>query len=125
MQFSAPSGIQFEIPDEWWTCADMDKFTRKTNFYIYPSDWVGVQIALLSEIVPPTRTGDVPLLKKYRLVPILCAFQSPDESALPPIEVQSCESHPFRFKVHNGCHRYYASIAAGFSHIPVVVIRNF
>lgn len=27
----------------------------------------------------------------------------------------------YRYKIYNGVHRYYASVAVGFSHLPVTV----
>jgi hypothetical protein len=41
---------------------------------------------------------------------------------LPPVEVTTDETGRFRYKVYNGMHRFYASIAVGFSHLPVVEI---
>jgi hypothetical protein len=70
-----------------------------------------VQIVPLSEIEPPTRNSAIPPFKKYKLIPVLFGFQSP-ESPLPPVEVL-LKDRPdqFRFTVYNGYHRYYASIA--------------
>jgi hypothetical protein len=46
------------------------------------------------------------------------------ESPLPPVEVL-LKANPgqFRFTVHNGYHRYYASIAVGYQDLPVVVAK--
>jgi hypothetical protein len=125
MQFKTPAGIAFDIPDEWWACADMDKFSRGGSQF-YPC-WPGsqdVQIVPLAEVEPPTRDAGIPPFKKYKLIPVLFGFQSP-ESSLPPVPVLLKESpHPYRYKVYNGYHRYYASVAAGYQSLPVVLMES-
>jgi hypothetical protein len=123
MRFSTPTNIPFEIPDDWWTFTEMDKFVRTTDYYLYPPEHSGIQIKSLAEIEPPTRSAGIPPFRKYKLIPLLLAFQSPAECVLPPIQVLGMDSPPCRFKVYNGFHRYYASVAAGYTHIPVVVIE--
>lgn len=121
MRFERPNGIPFEIQDEWWVFAEMDCFTRNGDAYPHASGCKEVQIVPLVDIEPPTRAHGVPPFKKYKLVPILLAFSSP-ECALPPVEVcTAAPSGPYRFKVFNGYHRYYASIAVGYTALPVFV----
>ena len=122
MRFKTANGIPFEIQDDWWVFAEMDGFTRNGGaFYPYAPGSEEVQIVPLVDIEPPTRALGVPPFKKYKLVPLLLAFSSP-ECALPPVEVCSvAPSGPYRFKVFNGYHRYYASIAVGYTALPVVV----
>ena len=122
MRFSAPPDVQFEIPDEWWAFADMDKFSPRTDYYIYSQKQAEIQIVPLAGIKPPTRSPGTPWFKKYKLMPIFFAFQSP-ECELSPIEVLPVDARPYRFKVYNGFHRYYASIAAGYTQIPIVVVE--
>jgi hypothetical protein len=125
MQFRTPAGMSFEIPDEWWACADMNKFSKGENQSY--SCWPGsqkVDIVPLAEIEPPQRGDGIPPFKKYKLVPILFGFQSP-ESPLPPVEVLRQEPPTqYRFKVFNGYHRYYASIAVGYLSLPVFVMES-
>jgi hypothetical protein len=122
MQFRTPAGVPFEIPDEWWECADMHGFsTGGSRFYPCLPSSQNVQIVALSEIEPPTRNSAIPPFKKYKLIPVLFGFQSP-ESPLPPVEVLLKDPpNQFRFTVHNGYHRYYASIAVGYQYLPVIV----
>jgi hypothetical protein len=111
---------QFEIPDEWWAFAEMNTFTPGGGGY-YPPPWTSdFEVAPITDIEPPMRDNSVPPFKKYKLVPVLFAFQSP-ECALPPVEVFLASEGRYRFKVRNGYHRYYASIAAGFTKLPIVV----
>jgi hypothetical protein len=111
---------EFEIPDEWWVFAEMDKFTPDGGGY-YPaspnSDWEPVSI---DQLEPPKRNGGIQSFRKYKLMPVLFAFQSP-ECALPPVEVCEASDGPYRFKVRNGYHRYYASSAVGYRKLPVIV----
>jgi hypothetical protein len=109
---------EFEIPDEWWAFAEMNKFTLDGVRH-YPasrgSDWKPVSI---DEVEPPKRNGGIEPFKKYKLMPVLFAFQSP-ECELPPVEVCEASEGPYRFKVRNGYHRYYASLAVGYRKLPV------
>jgi len=74
----------------------------------------------MSDVEPPRRDPGIEPFKKYKLVPILFAFRSP-ECALPPICVQSLPTSRsgYRYRVQNGFHRYYASAAVGFPMVPV------
>jgi len=123
MQFRTPTGVSFEIPDEWWVCADMGSFSKGANTS-YPC-WPGsqnVQIVSLVEVEPPTRSAGVPPFKKCKLIPVLFGFQSP-ESPLPPVPVLlNGTPGQYRYKVYDGYHRYYASAAVGYESLPVVVI---
>ena len=68
MQFRTPAGMSFEIPDEWWACADMNKFSKGENQSY--SCWPGsqkVDIVPLAEIEPPQRGNGIPPFKKYKL----------------------------------------------------------
>jgi hypothetical protein len=110
----------FEIPDEWWSFAEMGGFAPSGGGYYAPPPTSDFEVVAVEAVEPPMRNGGVPPFKKYKLVPVLFAFRSP-ECALPPIEVFSASEGPYRFKVRNGYHRYYASIAAGFTKLPVAV----
>jgi hypothetical protein len=35
MRFETPRGVPFEIPDEWWTFAEMDAFARTGEYCLY------------------------------------------------------------------------------------------
>jgi len=118
----APGQVVFEIPDDWWFFAEMDRLSSNGGrFYAYPPHFRGVEVVPLSDVEPPMRNSGVPPFKKYKMVPILFALSSP-ECALPPIDVDALTAPAaYRFKVHNGYHRYYASAAAGYRLLPVVI----
>src|SRR6266849_1607646 len=122
------TGIGFEIPDDWWSFAEMDSFSPKGGgFYPYKQSDIteDIHVVLLSEIEPPMRNSGVPPFKKYKMVPVLLAFLSP-ECLLPPVEVQAlASSKTHRFKVYNGYHRYYASVAVGYTKLPIVMHKPF
>jgi len=122
MRFETPApGIAFDIPDEWWRFADMAGFRPSSDFY--PPNESPFEALALAEVQPPARFEGVPLFKKYKLVPVLFAFQSP-ECALPLVQViELPEPGRYRFAVHNGFHRFYASVAVGFSHLPAKVFK--
>jgi hypothetical protein len=122
MKFPVPaSSDHFEIPDEWWTFAEMTCFTPSPgSYYPYASGFSDVRLIELVSIEVPRRNDCVALFKKYKLLPILHAFHSP-ECALPPVQVSEIPESPGQFRLINGVHRYYASSAAGYSLIPSVV----
>ena len=121
MQFETPDGaMTFEIPDEWWTFADMGCFPDG-EFYPYPLQQADkVRVVSITDVEPPRRNDGVPPFKKYKMLPVLFAFTSP-ECALPAIEVSACSEGHYRFRVQNGYHRYYASVAVGFTKLPIVL----
>jgi hypothetical protein len=102
----------------------MDSFSPSGGgFYPYrQSEITGdIYVVPLSDIEPPMRNSGVPPFKKYKMLPVLFAFLSP-ECALPPVEVQClAPSETYRFKVHNGYHRYYASAAVGYTSLRIVI----
>jgi hypothetical protein len=79
------TGARFDIPDEWWSFAEMDTFKRVSEYYPPPRD-KDFELVPLSDVEPPMRNLGVPPFKKYKLLPVLFTFWSP-ECALPPVEV--------------------------------------
>ena len=56
---------------------------------------------------------------RERVVSILRGFQS--GSAIPPVEiVEAHANYGYRYKLTHGAHRFYCSLAAGYTHVPVV-----
>ena len=126
MKFLVPNGnTEFEIPDDWWQFADMSSFKPGPGGYFpyAPNPSGEVRVVALSTVEPPLRASSVPPFKKYKLVPILLAFTSP-ECAVPPVEVEP-SSGAYSFRVRNGYHRFYASVAVGYYKLPVRVLPPF
>jgi hypothetical protein len=123
VRFELPSDAgSFEIPDDWWRFAEMERFRPSPGGY-YPYQVRGendVDLVPIAHVEPPRRNPGVAMLKKFKMMPVLFAFQSP-ECALPAVEVYPATSSIYRFTVHNGFHRFYGSVAAGYNYLPVLV----
>jgi hypothetical protein len=130
MQFKTPEEFPFRIPADWEDAADMAAFAVEGRHYDVDSDepWLSVRIA---EIAPLKRhRGPSGFsedgFNEQRMISILQAFRN--EMHLPPVElIEKCPDG-YRYQLYNGVHRYYASVAAGFSHLPVSIkkdIQNF
>jgi hypothetical protein len=115
MEVSIPGQTnQFEIPDDWWVFAEMEGFRPSGGGYYPPPAGIDFDVVPIAEVEPPARNQGVRAFDKFRLMPVLFAFRSP-ECALP-----AAPGGPYRFKVRNGYHLFYASIAVGYSKIPVI-----
>lgn len=128
MQFENNDAAPFEIPTEWWEAAGMPGFVRSAPHYDFNFDRNG-KVVPVAEVAPPRRKPGCGGFSKdgfdeERMVSILRAFCA--GKPLPPVEVtEVCiNSALFRYRVYNGLHRYYASIAAAFSHLPVTVVPD-
>jgi hypothetical protein len=121
MLFEVPStGRSFEIPDEWWDFCDMRLFKPQSDYFPYDRNAEPVEVLDLRKVEPPRRDAGMTPFKKYKLVPVLLAFTSP-ECALPPIHAVKTG---VGYAVRNGFHRFYASVAVGYQSIPAVVLSN-
>jgi hypothetical protein len=125
MRFAFPHfPAEFEIPDEWWAEAGMPDFSRSRSAYRSPAP----DTIALDDIEPPFRRSNTPRdwrgFRRAELVSILKGFVADDQ--IPPIELlelpplQDLSGDPFKFRVVNGYHRFYASIAAGFEFVPAI-----
>ncbi|AVT81134.1 hypothetical protein [Rhodopseudomonas palustris] len=120
----------FEIPDAWWEFADMASHQRIGEYYPYEGlvrgekyiDRSHVELVPLQDIEPLRRDRGTPLFRKYKLVPVLMGLRSP-HGFLPPCELRRTDGGRFKYTLHNGCHRFYASVAVGYSELPVLIDR--
>jgi hypothetical protein len=123
MRFSFPRFPgEFEIPNEWWEEAGMRNFLRKGPTFLSSANAVAIP---LTEIEPPMRlpgyAKDWQGFDRVRLVRLLRGFtegaviDAVPLRAFPQYDVQS---PPFRYYVLDGYHRFYASVAVGFDHLP-------
>ena len=124
MKFRLPNtDVEFEVPDEWWKFAEMDNFRSASGetYYPYQVECLSpIQLVAIRDVEPPVRKPGLDPFKKYKLVPVLLAFRSP-ECRLPPVEVTLTSNSEFKYRVLNGFHRYYASVAVGYGYLPVIV----
>jgi hypothetical protein len=124
MKFETPFKHDFEIPDEWWEFCEMNSFSPSGGYYPYKEGSSEVEIVCLSEIEPPQRSSGTAPFKKYKLVPVLLAFQSP-ECELPPVQVALKEKETqYKYFVKNGFHRFFASVAVGYKYLPVKITEH-
>lgn len=123
MRFLTPRGeCAFNIPDEWWEFVVLNDLPfNHPHFFNYDGDsFPNAEIIALAHIEPPRRSPGDEEFKKYKLVPVMLAFWSP-EHLLAPINVKR-SSHPhYKYQLTRGFHRYYASVAIGYSMIPAMV----
>ena len=112
--------MYYNIPKDWLVFCDVANWTRETAYYPYSSGR-SVKIVSLSDIEPPRRDSGLIPFKKYKMCPVLFAFQSP-ECALPPVFVETLSAgEAYRYRITNGFHRFYASSHVGYTHIPIEV----
>jgi hypothetical protein len=126
---------EFEIPDEWWTEAGMTGFRSSTRGFRSTASAV---LFPLRGIEPPYRNTTAPKdwrgFDRIRMVRILHGIVT--EAEIDPVPVvpmlQPAEPSdpslawtvprsPFSHRVKDGYHRFYASVAAGFECLPVVI----
>lgn len=127
MKFVLSDGSDFEIPDTWWIECEMEKFVRRAFAYETKphSDHPKHPIVYLpiSLIKPSRRSAGVVLdfggFDRKRLTRILRGFVAMDR--IDPIQVKEKSHGSYEYEIYDGFHRFYASIAANFSELPVIV----
>jgi hypothetical protein len=128
MRFAMPHyPCEFEIPDDWLAETGAIGFEPPTS--AYHSTPAAVLIAL-TLIEPPLRLVTVPRdwrgFDRERLLSLLKGFVA--GAAIEPVPllelpVLELGSSPYRYRVLDGVHRFYGSIAAGFTYLPAAIIR--
>jgi hypothetical protein len=125
VRFSMPHHpCDFELPDDWWTEAGMPDFARKTDAY---RSTAGALLVLLSDIEPIARAPEKDWrgFERPRLIRILTRIAT--DSEIDPVPVDRLSSindwsiSPYKYRIRDGYHRYYGSIAAGFRYLPATV----
>ena len=129
MRFPFPCfPAEFEIPDDWWREAGMDGFVPASPMFHSTPDVEGV---LLREIEPPVRYPQCPKdfhgFDRSRFVSILRGIVSGAEIPAVPLLTlvvpdEEVRRPPFGYRVENGFHRFYASVAAGYEKLPAVIL---
>ncbi len=131
MRFPFPCfPAEFEIPDSWWVEAGMPGFTPQRK--AYNSTTKATRVVSLRDIEPPFRFPEYPKdwrgFDRLRLVSILKGFVTDAQIEPVPLVALPDEEFPpspFRFRVCNGLHRFYASVAAGFEGLPSVITEPY
>ena len=128
MRFPMPNHpCDFEIPDDWLAEAGMDGFIRKRSAY---QSLAGARLVPLVEIEPPKRNPAVVKdwrgFDRARMVSVLKGIAIGAE--IPPVPLLELPTGtcpfpaPYRCRVKDGFHRFYASVAAGFECLPGAIV---
>jgi hypothetical protein len=116
----------FELPDEWLIEAGMANFIRARTAFRSTTNAVLVP---LCEIEPPYRAHSHPMdwrgFDRTRLISILRGIATEAEiEAVPLVQLPAGDPlapTPYRYRVRDGVHRFYASIVAGFECLPATI----
>lgn len=85
----------------------------------------------LSEIEPPFRVSERPSdlrgFDHVRLLAVLAGIRA--GTAMPPVHVPRRPHSenwpgPFQYRLIDGYHRYYSSVAAGFERLPAMILEG-
>lgn len=124
MRYQTPNfPCDFEIPDDWLAACGITSFTHKGHAYCSRAEAVLVG---LGEVTPPPRlrssAKDWRGFERTRLLNVLKAIVAGEIIDPVPLirlpEPDPSVQLPYRYVVRDGFHRFYASIIAGFSHLP-------
>jgi hypothetical protein len=109
--------VTFDIPEEWLGRYDVPPGVRQ--FVSEPT----AAIIQLVQIASPRRSAGVRWFDERRMLRILEGIAA--GHVLPPVDVDRPPAGPLPFRMRDGFHRYYASVALGFEMIPARVIPYF
>ena len=132
MHFTHPA--PFEIPDEVWTAAGAPGWRPAARCYVAsayrdavtdnPHDSLALGCVPLVLIVPPLRAGGAPGFVDKRMLRALGGMVAGEP--IPAVLGQRLSDDPGALvQVVDGMHRFYASAALGFTHVPVAIRRRF
>ena len=120
-----------DLQDDWWAEADMAGFDAPGSAYKVDKNAFSnrhVFIVPIEKIEPVYRNlsngvfndnSETGQSARERVVSILRGLR--EGTAMKPVEVvRLVASDPYRYKPFDGVHRFYCSVAAGFTHIPAV-----
>jgi hypothetical protein len=119
----------FDLDEEWWVAAGMEGWRPLARSYrVAPDRFPNMQEVPLNEIAPVRRQlsngvfnddGETGLSARDRTINILRGFL--DDVPLPPVEIVAEPAGAmYLYRLKHGAHRFYLSIASGFTHIPVI-----
>lgn len=122
--------LTIELDDSWWAEAEMDGFKPASIAYrveMNDTQSNGIFEVSIDEVGPVQRALGVSIFNdsdgataRDRVVSILRGFRA--AALIPPVEVVSEPAGSlFRYKLVHGAHRFYCSVAVGFSHVPAVM----
>jgi hypothetical protein len=111
------------IPPEWLVEANVQNFKPTRPGFRCDADHV---LIALADIEVPLRNSGYPLdangFRHDRMVRLLTGIR--DDVSLPAIYVERGGLGQRRYRVRVGVHRYHASLALGFSHVPAEIVER-
>jgi hypothetical protein len=123
--------LKIPLPDSWWAEAEMADFVPQARAFRPDRRAKGVFEVSLHEVAPVKRGPGVGIFNdkkvglfnekeataRERVLQILRDFR--DDAEIWPICLKKLASGDmFRYEIGDGSHRFYCSLAAGFSHVP-------
>lgn len=116
--------IELDLPDSWVNAAGASGFSPRSGAFlaVENSEWPVEAVPVL-EVTPPRRNAGIAELQQDRSISILKAMVA--GVPLPAIEAFYEPGPLERLNVRDGYHRYFLSIALGFSSLPVSVRPYF
>src|SRR5262245_13687332 len=118
------------MEDEWWLEAGMSGFEPNGDSYrpdLLAAGGNPVVEASIEDVEPLLRQlshgvfhdGGLDGYAKQRVVNILRGFR--EGTAIPPVDLTRCYGDKgYVFRLYHGAHRFYCSVAAGFTHVPAI-----
>lgn len=124
MLFVTSLGDEFCVPEAWWHAAGaMGLLASGSSFIPGVPERAGLphgQEVAIATIRPPRRFVGTAGLVRDRAISILTAFAQ--GLALPPVVIYAVPDGAFTYRLGEGFHRFHLSIAAGYTHIPAVIL---
>ena len=123
--------LEVELPDEWLREVGVPQFASAGSSYTVDASAFpdrDIFEVCVTDVAPVQRNVGVGIFNfniktgqtaRERVVSILRGFLS--GAKLPPVEVVAFpDGEPHRYKLVAGAHRFYCSLAMGFSSVPAV-----
>ena len=120
MRYVSHDSVEFEIPDVWLVQSGLIGASLADDHFVSDEAETVLDIPQVSS---PVRGPGVRWFDEDRMLKILAAFVS--NQSLPPVDVDQPSQGRFPYRVRDGLHRYYASVAAGFRGIPVRILAHY
>lgn len=103
--------------------AEMASFAPTASSYAANEDPLyESKVVPIANVQPIERAPGVANFGEQRALAILAAIRS--NVPLPPVRVQASVAlrEPYKYKLHDGFHRFHLSLALGFTHLPVAIM---
>ena len=113
--------VSFCVPDSWWLKAKMAEFEpRALHYRTDDPKALSVSVGEVEPVSPERRERGVFIEGEEKVLKIFCGFV--ENSAILPVKIKTqSQGSVYPYALYDGAHRFYCSVAAGFSHVPAVV----